>query len=69
MPCYDHRNSPSYIHEHTVKPLQERVDQYAVWLCDLMKRIPVTEIHFLPEELQQWWKEHQNFDQKRSNDG
>jgi len=45
--------------------LEKRVDQYATWLCDLLMRVPAGKIHTLPKELQQWWKEHQDFDRKR----
>jgi hypothetical protein len=65
MPCYDHRSSASYIQEHTVEPLEKRVNQYAGWLCDLLMRVPAEEIHTLPKGLQEWWKGHQDFDRKR----
>lgn len=66
MPCYDHRDSPSYIQEHEVKPLQERVDQYARWLCLILRRQSPYAISLLPEDLRQWWREHQLAEQRRA---
>lgn len=66
MPCYDHRDSSSYIHEHEVKPLQDRCDQYARWLCWLLAdRRQAHDAFAMPVDLARWEKEHRDFDQQR----
>lgn len=62
MPCYDHRDSPDYIYQHTVKPLEARIDELAQWLCAVMLKVPAEKHHELPPELRTWWREHQVFD-------
>ena len=61
MPCYDHRDSGSYVWEEKVKPLQEKCDLYASWLCYLLEDVRFE----LPDDLAQWWEEHKHFDATR----
>lgn len=35
MPCYDERNSPSYIYENDVRPLQQKVEKLEAVLCGI----------------------------------
>ncbi len=60
MPCYDHRDSPSYIEENTIRPLRERNDLYANWLCWLLD--PKGN---MPADLAEWADEHRKFDKER----
>jgi hypothetical protein len=36
MPCYDERNSPSYIEDNTVKPLRRELSRVSAMLCGIL---------------------------------
>ncbi len=61
MPCYDSRNTYEYAHSEQ----QKVIDRYANWLCEILTGTPEEVIDLLAPELQQWWKEHQDFDKLR----
>lgn len=68
MPCYDERNSPSYINEHEIKPLQARNDLLARMLCGLLTKMDHNDrakyLNQVPG-LVAWWVEHQEHDRRR----
>jgi hypothetical protein len=70
MPCYDHRDSPSYIEENTVKPLREEVeklrkrnDYLASLLCETGQAFRKGKAP--SAKVLEWWEEHEEFDRKR----
>jgi hypothetical protein len=81
MPCYDERNSPAYINEHEIRPLQreilrlqDRNNNLTRMLCELCTALQRagTESKMYPHGyidrvtgLTQWWKKHQELDRKR----
>ena len=74
MPCYDHRDSASYIVEHELQPLKrtneqlaDRVNQYAQWMCWLLKDRDACWVDKaeMPADLAKWAKEHEAFDKER----
>ena len=72
MPCYDHRNEYTYIHEHEIAPVKKERDKLRAMLCGILGAlnsqkllIPVLTIYNEKEagvgqqEILDWWIEHQ----------
>ena len=72
MPCYDsrrdyHDSGESWIAR--AERLQERCDLLARLLCNAMKALGSARYGMTnaeARELDDWWKEHQEFDRKRA---
>lgn len=79
MPCYDHRNDPSYIREELREDTKRQVEAarksflhnspVAELLCSVMKEVPpfVRESLILDNtKLAHWWHDHQERDRKKA---
>lgn len=64
MPCYDNRDSPSEVREEARKDFRHNSD-VAEMLCHVLSNIHPFAIATLPENIQQWWQEHQIRDAAR----
>ena len=66
MPCYDGRDSPSYVHAEAKKEFQADLDKLTRLLCEampyVMKEITMTKPS---TELLDWWIGHQKLDKRR----
>jgi hypothetical protein len=62
VPCYDSRNEPAYVRAEARKEWRHNSD-VAQMLCTILKECRPETIATLPEEIQQWWAEHQARDQ------
>lgn len=69
MPCYDHRNSPSYVREEVQAEMQGKIDQLAQWLCAVLTAVEAaqggTPLRISDPELQDWWDTHKAWDSAR----
>jgi len=68
MPCYDHRNEPSYVRAETEAKMQAKVDQLARWLCSVLGSIEAVQqapVKLKDPELQDWWDTHKAWDNAR----
>ena len=61
MPCYDHRDSPEYQVAEARQNFRHNSD-VAEMLCYVLSNINPVHIATMPENIQVWWKEHQERD-------
>lgn len=78
MPCYDERTSYEHITEHTVEPLRKDLAKVEAYLCAIIKaleknklalpimtQIDVKEAGIHPDDIYDWWIQHNIKDAKR----
>lgn len=70
MPCYDHRDSASYVNETEVislklevEELKKRCNFFTDLLCKAGKSFYNSSEP--PQDLLDWWKHHEEWDRKR----
>lgn len=64
MPCYDERNSSSYMQEHEVKPLREKLNITTQLACQYCRNLDKQGLP-IPEYAREWWKAHKVVDEQR----
>jgi hypothetical protein len=62
MPCYDSRDEPDYVRKEARDEFRHNSD-VAEMLCKILTLYP--EATYTTEEIQNWWKEHQERDRNR----
>ena len=67
MPCYDHRDSPSY-RDGVEAKMQQEINKMAKWLCSVLgslEHIQQAPLKLADPELQDWWDTHKAWDKAR----
>jgi hypothetical protein len=65
MPCYDHRNSPSYVAAEVRAETEKERNQLANWLCQALAALESLEIRPKDPEMLDWWETHKAWDAAR----
>lgn len=61
MPCYDHRNEPSYVRAEVTAEYRDKINKLTRLLCELCQ---CSEPDNWSPELNAWWKEHRKLDKR-----
>lgn len=64
MPCYDSRDSPSYVREEARAEFRHNSD-VAEMLCSVLSQLAAGNGVTISAEMQLWWSEHQQRDNLR----
>lgn len=69
MPCYDHRDSPAYIHGEyadKIAAMQAKLDITTRLACDYCQGLEGSG-QTVPAFAKEWWTKHKKFDRGRKN--